>query len=267
MRVAYSFSQIATYQRCPRQYDFACVRRLSRAIRHEESFGSSIHLALKRWGELEMMSAAPSATSQMSIFDNRVHGDRAAPLTLPTLHAFLRTSFIAEGYASRQQTDAALTRALDVMNSFFHWWATVPRSVVAIEEGFRCSLDRTGTSSVTLTGRWDRVERTQAGLWIIDYKTGVPCSQEHVDDDLQLSMYALAAEQKWQEPVAGLSLLFLSQDGVTERRTIRSPMQLCQAVERIGATSLQMESGHFPPTPSPRICARCPYRDRCDAAR
>jgi len=49
-----------------------------------------------------------------------------------------------------------------------------------------------------LTGRIDRVDRAPDGsVVIVDYKTGKARSQEDADESLQLSIYAMAAHEKW----------------------------------------------------------------------
>ena len=49
-----------------------------------------------------------------------------------------------------------------------------------------------------VVGRIDRIDQLNNGRIVItDYKTGRPKSQEDADKSLQLSIYALAAREKW----------------------------------------------------------------------
>ncbi len=53
-----------------------------------------------------------------------------------------------------------------------------------------------------MRGRVDRVDRLAPGAGaeyeLIDYKTSRPKSAEQLDDDVQLSLYALAAREAWK---------------------------------------------------------------------
>src|SRR4029077_5031638 len=57
-----------------------------------------------------------------------------------------------------------------------------------------------------LRGRVDRVDRLTDGSGeqyeLIDYKTSRPKSAEQLKDDVQLSLYALAAREAWQVEVS-----------------------------------------------------------------
>ena len=50
---------------------------------------------------------------------------------------------------------------------------------------------------IKVVGRIDRVDQSDGGVVITDYKTGKAQSQEDSDESLQLSIYALAAREKW----------------------------------------------------------------------
>jgi RecB family exonuclease len=258
-----SYSQLQLYRRCPKQYEFAVVRKVGRPISRGESFGGSIHGALKRWGELEMRLQAPEdAKKQLALFlDEPV--PQPETLDLRTLQTMLRECFIAEGYPSRTEMDEALIAGKKTMELFFAWWKTEPRTVLANERGFKLQID---SEAITVSGRYDRVEKTTQGLRIIDFKTGEPRSQADCDEDLQLSIYALAAAEMWPEPVTELSLLFLNERGCTEIKTQRTAAQLEAAKSLIRGLCETMNAEDYTPTPTPTKCERCPYKDICPAS-
>ena len=157
------------------------------------------------------------------------------------------------------------------MQHFFDWWSTEEREVLAIEKGFRLEEAKEAkedkeAKDVIITGRFDRVEKSEDGVRVIDYKTGSIRSQKDVDEDLQLSIYAIAAEQVFDLQCTDLVLLFLHEDGITEVRTMRSQQQLAEAQEIIRFASEGIEAAQFDPQPSETKCARCPYKGICDAA-
>ena len=117
-------------------------------------------------------------------------------------------------------------------------------------------------------GKIDRLDVLPGGMVeIVDYKTGATIpSQKEVDENLQLSFYALAATSIPQEPFGRapekikLSLYFL--DEQEKISTTRTREQLDAAVEEIFKVREEMEksdfgcSGHI-------FCQNCEYNLFC----
>lgn len=255
----YSFSQLNTYQTCPRQYEFANVKKISRSISAGESFGSSVHNTLSKWGKMEMESAKPNnPDGQLKLFTEDVpvvvHS-----FTEEKLVELWHQSFIYQGYDSKVDGDKARAKGEVLMKHFFQWWSTKKREVLTVETGFVIE-------DANARGRFDRVEKEGDGSHVIDFKTGGMRTQQEVDEDLQLSVYTLAAEQEFAMPCSKLTLLFLHEDGITEVSTTRSSMQLHKAKELISTLGDRIEDMLYDPTPSEDACRRCPYQGICDAA-
>lgn len=265
--MALSYSQLSSYRRCPKQYEYASIKKIPRRMSAGESFGSSVHDALRRWGKLELaQTKRPDAKRQLTLFTEHAPPIQTQPIELTTLLTLWRESFIAEGYASRTERDAGILRGDGLLRQFFEWWQTKPRTVVTIESGFKLTVpEEDQKPAVILSGRFDRIERTTNGLLIIDYKTGEPRTQQEIDSDLQLSIYALAAAEQFKEPVDSLTLLFLGEHGLRERQTKRNPSQLRDAVRVIRHLSEGILSGDVHATPSVSVCRHCPYREMCPA--
>ena len=255
----YSFSQLNTYRTCPRQYEFANVKKLSRSISAGESFGSSVHNTLSKWGKMEIESAKPKdAEDQLKLFTEEVTVPEYN-FSLETLVELWHQSYIIQGYASKVDGDKARVKGEVLMQHFFEWWSAKPRTVLTVETGFV-------VGDANARGRFDRVESNGEESHVIDFKTGGLRTQEEVDADLQLSIYALAAEQEFDMPCTKLTLMFLHEDGITEVHTSRSDGQLAEAMQQIDVLSGDIEDAQFDPTPSLGACGRCPYKGVCDAA-
>jgi RecB family exonuclease len=95
---------------------------------------------------------------------------------------------------------------------------------------------------------------------VVDYKTGKPKSQEEADESLQLSIYALAAREKWGYVVERLVLHNL--DGNTAIATCRNNAQLDEAKLEVESIAEQIAAGKFMPR-SGVYCASCAYRMLC----
>lgn len=257
-----SYSQLSTYRRCPKQYEYASVKKVPRAISQGESFGSSLHNALRKFGLLELEHIPVELTKkQLPLFTEEHPQDQKPELSLHTLLSFWRSSFIAEGYENRAVMDAALLSGEAALKHFHSWWQEKKREVVAIEKGF--SFPVPGTKNLVMSGRFDRIERTPAGLHIIDFKSSGPRPEDSLRTDLQLSLYALAAQDFWKEPVALLTILSITKDGVTPQNTDRSMSELQDAMTSIRLLAERMDSKEYPATPSVQACRYCPYREIC----
>ena len=271
-----SFSQYQTYKTCPKQYEFANVKKLGRTISAGESFGSSMHNTLAKFGKLEMGLGGRElgVGDQLRLFSE---SDTAAKPPTPNaqiLTQLWHQSFIVQGYTSKADADAARKKGERILEYFFDWWSATSREVVAIERGFSIQLttnnqpfdsaqDRQPT---TLTGRFDRIERTTEGLHVIDYKTSKVRPQKDIDADTQLSMYALACQQMFGELPTALTLLFLREDGITQCSTVRSEDDLATLQEGIVSVSDSITAGDFAATPSEGVCSRCPFKSVCSDA-
>ena len=117
-------------------------------------------------------------------------------------------------------------------------------------------------------GRIDRIDEQEDGrIEIIDYKTGdkLP-SQKEADNNLQLTLYALAVNQKYflnlKPEAVTLSFLFLKQG--KKLSTKRTFSELKKAKKDLLAKAREMEESDFSPAPG-FICKFCEYKLLCPA--
>lgn len=254
--MALSYSQIQLYRTCPKQYEYACVKKIPRAMSAGESFGSSVHNVLKRWGEMEMNMNA--VDDQLSMFAS---DDPTPELNEETLVDLWHKHFIVHGYDSKTDVDAARARGESILRAYHAWWRENAREVVAVEKGFALPDDLGG-----ITGRFDRLERDERGIHVIDYKTSAVRTKQAVDHDLQLSMYAIAVEHVFGVSCIDLTLLFMRPDGITPVITKRTEADLIAARERIASASEGIDAKLFDAIPSITACGRCPYSGICPAS-
>src|SRR3989338_5738672 len=213
-----SYSQLRSYATCPRQFEYAYVKKLKTPLTPEMCFGVSVHTTLSKWGKLEMEGAISgkrqAARAQTTLFseDSSSSASRL-PLPASRLLGLWHSSFVTEGYPTLAASEFDRLRGEKLMEGFFAWWAKEPRKVVGIEKWFSVELchgerrrtmaqakespfDSAQGDTVSVAGRFDRVEELPDGtLRIIDFKSGSLRSQEAVDQDHQLSIYCIAAKE------------------------------------------------------------------------
>ena len=200
---------------------------------------------------------------------------RAAGLPEPGFEG-LRSRF-DEAFARAEFPDAVTRteyarRSDDALRRFYEREQATPGEVVAVEQGFLLALDAgPGREPVRIGGYIDRIDRLPDGsLNLVDYKTGRSKSQAEVDEDEQLSLYALAMrEGAVRDPVtkeplgaaARLSLYFTEE--ALELSTTRTDEQLDAVREGVLALAGRIRSGDFAATPGYFACQWCDYRRIC----
>jgi DNA helicase-2/ATP-dependent DNA helicase PcrA len=114
-------------------------------------------------------------------------------------------------------------------------------------------------------GRVDRVDALPDGSYeLIDYKTGHAKTAAELRDDIQLSLYAIAAREAWQLESSQQAYYYLLDDRkVPVPRAEDGEEWVREAVLRVGEGILAQD---FAPTPSPAVCALCDYRIVCPVA-
>ncbi len=111
-------------------------------------------------------------------------------------------------------------------------------------------------------GGIDRIDRLPGGgIEVIDYKTGKISSQKGVDENLQLTIYALACRDALGLGTPERVTLYFT-ESATRLSTVRTDEQLDLAREELLARVLPIRAGEFTATPG-RPCEWCDYRAMC----
>ena len=136
--------------------------------------------------------------------------------------------------------------------------AEPPADVIGTERAFEITVN-----GVRVKGRMDRLDRIAGErVAIVDYKTGKPRNQQHADESLQLSIYALAAREKWNYTAERLVFYNLADNSTVSSK--RTAQQLEEACARVVAVAEQIAAGNFDPKPGFH-CGWCAYRNLCPA--
>jgi len=236
--LALSASDIETYRACPLRYKYSRVLRIPTGQTLHQRFGIVVHQVLERF------HSEPDATLERMLELFEACWARAGLGQGPEHRALrekARTSLIR--YHERLQGQGA--------------------EPVWFERTFAFRL-----GPHHLRGRVDRVDRLADGAGepeyeLIDYKTSRPKSADDLRDDIQLSLYALAAREDWQLPRTRQAYYYVLDDRKVPVPAAQDPDSLAQTVLEVGEGIL---AERFDPTPSPATCALCDYRIVCPVA-
>ncbi len=233
-----SASAIETYDTCPLQFKLDREWRIPRKIPAALHYGAAMHRVLKAYFDAIRFDRETSVETLIEAFRSMM------------LEARLEDAYQFDLYVS--QGELQLREFVDSVKR-----KGAPR-VLRLEEPFELQV-----GDVVVAGRVDRVDELPDGrVAITDYKTGKSRSQEDADKSLQLSMYALAATEKWGYSVA--SLMFYNLEENVPVATFRNQAQLAETKAKVESVAGSIAAGKFDPRPGFH-CNFCAYRNLCPA--
>jgi len=253
--LALSASDIFTYRSCPLRYKYARVLRIPTEQTVHQRFGIVVHQVLERY-----------------------HADGGQ--TLAQMLALLDGGWRRAGFGESERDRELFEKARDALVRYHARLSEERSQPVWFERQFSFRL-----GPHHLRGRVDRVDRiggsdggggeqgagggeNGAGVGaeyeLIDYKTSRPKSAEQLRDDVQLSLYALAAREDWGLESSQQAYYYVLDDlKVPVTRSERDAEVVTEIVLDVGGGILEQE---FEPTPSRVACSMCDYRIVCPAA-
>jgi RecB family exonuclease len=230
-----SYSSMNTYELCPAKFKFQYEDRVPQGRSAALSFGDSLHRALH-------------------LFHNR-----PVPVApkVDELLEMLEACWVSEGFVDASEERTYVDHGRQVLTQYHRENAEAYRIPAALE--FRFTIDVEG---VALSGVIDRMDRIPGGGYeIVDYKTNrrLP-PQARIDQDLQLSIYHMAAREIWGIEPERLTLYYLLPG--QRMTTVRTARDVDELRRRIGVVAERIEAGMFEPRQNP-LCDWCEYQPLC----
>lgn len=233
-----SASAVETYETCPLQFKFEREWKLSRQLHAAVQYGAAVHRVLRTYYDSVRLGRPKTDAELIELFCEDLAGTN-----------------IQDEY----QRDLYMKQGLAQLREFLESTHAGPSpEVLHTEEWFDVQM-----GSTKVAGRIDRMDRAADGtVTIVDYKTGKARPQEDADESLQLSIYAIAARQKWGYQVG--EVVFHNLEGNVEVVSRRTDFQLEQARERVFNAAQHIAAGNF----NPKLgfhCTFCAFRGLCPA--
>jgi DNA helicase-2/ATP-dependent DNA helicase PcrA len=233
-----SATAVETYQTCPLQFKLQREWRIPSEPAAALQYGAAMHRVLRTYYD--------------ALREER-------PKTDDELIQLFREDLASAGIQEAYQHDLYLEQGIEQLKKFLESRRRLPQpDVLHTEEMFEIKL-----GEVTIAGRIDRVDKlAKGGVAITDYKTGKTKSQEDADKSLQLSIYALAAQEKWGYDVDHLILYNLADNAPVITRRREAELQGVKMM--VKDVVADIAAGKFKAKPG-RHCVFCAYRSLCPA--
>jgi DNA helicase-2/ATP-dependent DNA helicase PcrA len=233
--VVLSYSAIAAYRDCPRQYWYRQEQRLPVVQSAEAVHGVILHEVLRQAGEARKNGTQVSARMLSSI-----HEDVWSKHTFPDPRRAATFKRIGAAQLEAYRKRGGLASRPELL-----------------EHPFSTAVD-----GWTLRGVIDRIDRTESGWRIVDYKSGRPLTRRR--RDTQVALYALGASATLSLDPVELEVVYLATGESINVEKVKD--LVAQATSEGAEVAEGVRAGRFDARPERRRCRLCPYRLACAEA-
>lgn len=240
MRISYS--SLNTYETCPLKYKFSAIDKLKTPKSKEAVFGSVVHDTMKF-----------------------IHAPGILSPTLEQALEHFTNNWNPAVFDSEMEERSAFTQGVKMIEDYYKKNNPADFNVMNLESSFQIEIGDEDNKHI-VSGIIDRIDRTEEGYEIIDYKTAKKMpTQERVENDVQLSVYLKAFLSYYPREINNLdkikvSLYFLKHGvKLTATRTLE---QLQKSEELFLEVIKKIEEKKFDPTMGP-LCDWCGYQKNC----
>jgi putative RecB family exonuclease len=230
-----SYTQISLYRSCPLSYKLQYIDGLKSKDKWYFSFGTTLHTCVERFFKV----------------------NTPPPPSLEELLRFYEKNWKSGGYESAEDEKKYQDFGKEILSRFWAIHCSDFHIPIALERSFLLDIE-----GVKLRGFMDRVDKLDSGgLAVIDYKTNKDLfTADYLEDDLQLTIYQMAAEHMWRLPVERLTLYHLRSNTACSCPP-RGPAQIEQTRQLVLKVAEGIARGDFPAAEN-EFCP-CDFPEHC----
>jgi DNA helicase II / ATP-dependent DNA helicase PcrA len=233
-----SASAVDNYRKCPQQFLFGRVWSLKEGPQATLTFGSVMHTTIKRFVD---------------------QFRKGVKLPFDEFARIFETEWTSAGFEDDYQEGEYKKDGMEQLRAFYTTFLENPPEILEQEKPFELPLE----NNVIINGRIDQINSLgRNDVEIVDYKTGKSRKDADARRDLQLSIYAIAAQEILELNPVRLVFHYL-QNNQTQVTT-RNAKQLDEAQKLIQEAAADIRAGSFTPKPG-YACRSCAYQPICPA--
>ena len=261
----FSYSQLAAFEKCPLQYKFGFILKVPVRGKAVFSFGKTMHNTL-----YEFLKSAneEKKEKQEKLFEDKKGYSNVLKNNgirkFDELAKLYEKNWIDELYENQKQKDDYYKLGKKIIKEFYEKFQKNPPKILkingqtALEMPFNLKI-----GGHTLFGVIDRIDETEGGVAIIDYKTGQSKDKLDFEAKEQLLIYQIAAQEVLHLAPKQLAYYYL-EDGKfasflgSEKDILAQKEKIIEEIEKI-------KNSEFGATPDWH-CQFCDFKDICDFA-
>jgi len=243
----FSYSQLHTYEDCPRKYEYSYVLRVPQKPNSTLSFGTTIHNTLR-----DLYTALKRSKEGLEGVSN--------PPTLKDFLSYYEKNWVSSGYESSKQESLKKKEGEEMLKKYYEKMYSEDQSPLRLEESFSVHFGES-----VFAGKIDRIDVVgdNGEVCIVDYKTGKVKSEANIKKDLQLPLYAVFAQEKLGLNVVGAKYLFVEsmeeiEVDISQKRKDLAKEKLLEAIDNIRERKFTATPGF--------VCNFCDYNSVCEFA-
>ena len=237
--ITVSFRQVDDYETCPLKYRYIHILSVPIMRHHSVAYGSTLHKVVEHYLRRRVAGLFTPIEDLLAVFEREWRN---------------------EGFLTWEHEEARKAAGRAALTRFWHEEEASGTKPTHVEREFGFALGPT-----KVRGRWDRVDETEAGVAIIDYKSSDIRTQKDADrrtrDSLQLQIYALAWKEMFGRLPEKVELRFLESGLVGTHAPTAG--DLAEAEAAIHAAAAGIRARELAPTPSYQVCRYCAYNQIC----
>lgn len=240
MRISYS--ALDTYQNCSLKYKFQNIDKIKEPKSKEAVFGTLVHSTMKF-----------------------IHAPSLLQPKLEEALDYFTKNWNSDVFENELEERSAFSQGVAMIQDYYKKNNPADYNIVDLESRFAIEIGPEQQRHI-VSGIIDRIDKTEDGYEIIDYKTTKKMpSQEKVDNDLQLSVYLNAFLSRYPKEINNLDKIKVSlyylKHGVKLSST-RTLEQLKNADKLFLEVIAAIEEGKFEPNVTP-LCDWCGFQKLC----
>jgi DNA helicase-2/ATP-dependent DNA helicase PcrA len=237
--LALSYFQVDDYLVCPLKYKFRHLLRIPVLPHHSLVFGRVLHNTIHTFLRQTAAGRRPTLAELLEKFES---------------------SWINEGYLSREHEELRKKAGREALERFFRREEDSGRTPAHLEKSFKWQQGK-----VKFNGRWDRIDILDQGAVIIDYKATEVKGQKEADkraaESLQMDLYALSFKKTQSIPLLETQLHFLESDIVG--RAVKGEKELARGWEKVKQAEEGIRNRDFTARPNWHNCSYCDFKTIC----
>jgi DNA helicase-2/ATP-dependent DNA helicase PcrA len=237
-----SYFQVDDYLTCPLKYRYRHIIRIPVLPHHNLIFGRVLHNTIHFYLRKRAEGMKLSKEELLGEYDRR---------------------WINEGFLSREHEEARKKAGAKALRLFYRREEGSKRLPQFLEKSFKWQLN-----DVKFIGRWDRVDYTDKGAVIVDFKATEVKDQKEADkkarDSLQMDLYALSFVKTHDVPLLEIRLHFLGSDIIGYAQKKEKEME--KAVEQIKEAEAGIRAQDYIAKPDWHNCNFCDFRTICPSS-